>query len=167
MESGTNEQECALEIALHAVPSTLQASGEGEIPFERAVLSIRNAGNSTAAGFVPHATLTQEGGPVHDGTEALSQMQHVDSIPPGEAITWDVYDLLRAANAGLASKVHLFGYKAILNWWFELVVWVEYHIPDDAPPRHSPTSRWKFLWNPARPPHDAITLSIEAINDNQ
>jgi len=167
MKSGTTEPGCPLEIALHAVPSTLQTGRDRKIPFERANLVLYNPGRSPVEGIIPHVTLTQEGGPVHDGTAALSQIRHVTVLLPGDAVTWDVYDLLCATNAGLASKIHLFGYKAILNWWFELLAWAEYHLPGDASPRHSPTSRWKFRWNTVQPPQDAITLSIDVINNNQ
>ena len=167
MKPDATEQDCPLEIALRAVPSTLQTGGGRKIPFERANLVLHNPGHSTVEGILPHVTLTQEGGPAHDGTDALSQTRHVTSLLPGDTVTWDVYDLLCTANAGLASKVHLFGYKAILNWWFELIAWAEYRLSDDASPRHSPTSRWKLRWNAVQPPRNAITLSIDIINNNQ
>jgi hypothetical protein len=156
-------QELNLEISLQAVSSKLQVSGGREIPFSRAILSISNGGNTAVDGFVPHAALAQEGGSVQDITEALSRIKTAESIPPGETFNWDMYDLLLAEHPGVASKVHLWGFKAILNWWFDLTVWVEYQSSDMAAPVRTATSRWKFRWNPAKPPSEDVDLSIEVV----
>jgi hypothetical protein len=153
----------SLEFSLHSVPSTLQVTGGGEIPFSRAMLSLRNTGQKAVAGVVPHATITQENGPVHDRTEALSRAGNVDSIPPGDEVVWDVYDLLLAVADGVASKIHLFGYKAVLNWWFVLAVWVEYRLPDVVTPEQTPVALWRFRWVPVNPSQDNIDLTIEAV----
>ncbi|HVO66299.1 MAG TPA: hypothetical protein VMT12_07450 [Syntrophales bacterium] len=158
-------QEISFEISLQAVSSTLKVTGGREIPFGRAILSIRNAGDKAITGFVPHATLAQEGGSVQDLTGALSRVKTVESLPPGETFKWDMYDLLLAEHPGVASKVHLWGYKAILNWWFFLTVWVEYSSPNIATPVNAAASRWKFSWNPAKPPSEGVGLSIEAVSD--
>jgi len=92
-------------------------SGGGEVAFARAVLTMVNAGHAALVGrLLPHATFAQERGLVHDATEALSRSRIVESIQPGEAVKWDVYDLLLVAHPGVASKVHLWGYKAVLDW---------------------------------------------------
>ncbi len=158
-------QEHSLEISLQAVPSKLRVTGGREIPFNRAILSISNAGNKAVAGFVPHATLAQEGGSVQDITQALLRTKNVASIQPGETLSWDMYDLLLAEHPGVASKVHLWGYKAILNWWFDLAVWAEYRSSDITNPINTATSRWKFSWNSAKPPAEDVDLSIEVVGD--
>lgn len=152
-----------LAISVHAVPSKLQVGGGAEIPFSRAVLSIRNTGAQAVVGVVPHATLAQEGGTVHDATEALSQARTVESIAPGEAVEWDVYDLLLAADAGVASKVHLFGYKAVMNWWFTVSAWAEYRLPDGTAPLRTPTARWKLRWSAAKTSPDEVELTIAGV----
>jgi hypothetical protein len=157
----TDRHERRLEIALQAVPSKLQVTGGKEIPFCRAILSIRNTGDTAVEGFVPHATLAQEGGTVQDVTEALSRSKTVASILPGNAVEWDVYDLLLAGHPGVASKVHLWGYKAILNWWYNLAVWTE----DAAAPLQPSVSRWKLRWITAKPTLEEIDLSIESVAD--
>ena len=164
-DSAAEGQKHSLEISLQAVPSKLRVTGGREIPFNRAILSIMNAGNKAVAGFVPHATLAQEGGSVQDITEALLRTKNVASIPPGETLSWDMYDLLLAEHPGVASKVHLWGYKAILNWWFDLAVWAEYGSSDIMNPMNTATSRWKFSWNPAKPLSEEIDLSIEVVGD--
>ncbi len=164
-DASEKRQELNLEISLQAALSKLHVTGGREIPFSRAILSISNAGNTAVFGFVPHATLAQEGGSVQDITEALSRIKTAESIPPGETFNWDMYDLLLAEHPGVASKVHLWGYKAILNWWFDLTVWVEYQSSDMAAPVRTATSRWRFRWNPAKPPLEDVDLSIEAGRD--
>lgn len=158
-------QEHCLEISLQAVPSKLRATGGREIPFNRAILSFSNNSNKAIARFVPHATLAQEGGSVQDLTEALSRTKTVKSIPPGETLNWDMYDLLLAEHPGVASKVHLWGYKAILNWCFDLAVWAEYRSSDSATPVRIATSRWKFRWSLAKPQSEDVDLSIDVVND--
>ena len=150
-----------LSFSLNTVPSTLRVTGGREIPFARAILSLHNAGDSTAAGIVPHATLSEERGIVHDATETLKHATPADSIPPGGELTWDVYELLLAAHPGVASKVHLWGYKAALNWWIDFSAWAEYREQGTASPLRTGISRWKLCWSPAGPSAERIELSIE------
>jgi len=151
-----------LSFTLKTIPSTLRVTGGREIPFARAILTLRNAGGVTAIGVVPHATFSEERGLVHDATEALKGATATDSIPPGGELTWDVYDLLLAAHPGVASKVHLWGYKAALNWWIDLAAWAEYREAGTASPVRTAISRWRLCWNPSEPSVERIELSIEA-----
>ncbi len=159
----TTKQKSSIEISLRAIPSKLRIRNDNEISFCRAMLSMRNAGQKALVGVVPHATLAQEdgAGSIHDGTEALSRIRTVDSIPSGETVEWDVYDLLLNAHPGVAGKVHLWGHKAVLNWWFELTVWAEYRTSGDAAPLKTPISRWKLRWTPLGTSSDEVDLSIE------
>jgi hypothetical protein len=152
-----------LQFSITTVSSTLRVAGGREIPFVRAILSLRNTGDTIAAGVVPHATLSEERGLVHDATEALRRAVTADSIPPGGELQWDVYDLLLAAHAGVASKVHLWGYKAVLNWWIDFSAWAEYRGEHAAAPVRTSPSRWKLRWSPAEPTAEKIELSLEAV----
>jgi hypothetical protein len=153
--------EGVLEISLRAVPSKHTAFGGKQIPFTKGILSIRNAGSKPVVGLSPQATLAQEGGSVQDATKALAKDLAAGSIAPGETLEWNLYDVLLIAHPGIASKVHLFGYKAVLNWWFELAVWAEYRLEDEAPSLKTPVFRWKLRWSPASPPANAIEFSFE------
>lgn len=124
---------------------------------------MRNTGNAAILKFTLHATVAQEGGSVHDITDALIRTATAPSLPSGETIEWDVYDLLLAAHPGVASKVHLWGYKAILNWWIDLAVWAEFVSEDDTAPLQTTVSRWKLCWTPAHPPLEDVGVSIEAV----
>jgi len=152
-----------LGFTLNTVLSTLRVTGAKEIPFVRAILTLHNAGGSAATGVAPHATLSEERGLIHDATEALKRAMPADSIPPGEELTWDLYDLILAAHPGVASKVHLWGYKAALNWWIDFSAWADYREEGAASPARTGISRWKLCWSPAEPSAERIELSIEAL----
>ena len=151
----------SLDFTLKTVPSMLRITGGREIPMDRAILSLRNTSDKPAGGVVPHATLSEERGLVHDATEVLKRAAPADSIPPGGELTWDVYDLLLTVHPGVASKVHLWGYKAVLNWWIDFSAWAEYRDEDAAALLRTAVSRWKLRWGPAGPSAERIELSIE------
>jgi len=152
-----------LKFSIAAVPSKLRVTGGREIPFERAILTLLNRGDLIAAGVVPHAALSEERGLVHDATEVLRGAAATDSIPPGGELQWDVYDVLLAAHAGVASKVHLWGYKAVLNWWIDFSAWAEYRGEPAAAAVRTGVSRWKLRWSPAEPPGEGIEFKVEAV----
>lgn len=152
-----------LDISLQALASHLQAAAGREIPFTRALLTIRNVCDEEVFSVVPHATLGQEGGTVQDVTASFAHLLPA-SIPPGEIVTWDVYDLLLPAHPGTASKIHMFGYRAALNWRFDLAAWAEYLISASAAPTQTPVSRWTLRWSLAETDKGKIELTIEDLN---
>ena len=164
-ETKTKSEESCLKISLQAVPSKLEVSGGREIAFTRAMLSMVNTGDAALVDVIPHATFAQERGIVHDATEAVSRLKIVDSMQPKETVTWDVYDLLLLAHPGVASKVHLWGYKAVLDWWLDFVAWAEYRTPDVAVTQETPRHRWRLRWSPAKSQTDAIDLALEVEKD--
>jgi hypothetical protein len=156
------DQERCLVVSLQAAASHLVASGGREIPFTRAVLTVRNACTAELINMVPHATLGQEGGTVQDVSDAFPG-NAVASIPPGGAVSWDVYDLLLPAHPGTASKVHMFGYRAALNWRFDLTAWAVYSPSVSSELLKTPVVRWSLRWDVADPATGAVGLTIEEI----
>jgi hypothetical protein len=152
-----------LDISLRSVDSKLKAVGGREIPFARAILAIHNACGAEAVSVLPHASLGQEGGTVQDVTGSLSNA--ASSISPGESVSWDVFDLLLPAHPGTASKVHMFGYRAVMNWKFELSVWAEYRTSASPEPLKTPVLRWRVRWSVLDPASGAVGVSIEEIGD--
>ncbi len=150
-------------FAVKTVPSTLRVTGGREIPFARAILVLRNTGGSTVPGVVVHATLSEERGIVHDATEVMKRAEPADSIPPGGELAWDVYETILAAHAGVASKVHLWGYKAILNWWIELSAWADCRREGAPAPVRTGVSRWRLRWQPSGPAAEDVELTVEAL----
>lgn len=153
-----------LDITLQQVTSHLRASDGREIPFTRAILSLRNVSEGEAVGVVLHATLGQESGTIQDITNSLSHLVP-SSIPPGGTVNWDVYDLMLPAHPGTASKVHMFGYRAALNWRFDLAAWAQYSTSDSSEPLKTPVLRWSLRWTVADPSTGVVGLSIDQIKD--
>jgi hypothetical protein len=160
----TQDGNLCLDISLQSAASHLKAGDGREIPFTRAILTIRNVCVSEVFNIVPHATLGQEGGTVQDVTGSLSNTAP-SSIPSGGVASWDVYDLLLPAHPGTASKVHMFGYRAALNWRFDLTAWAQYRPSVTAEPLETPVFRWSLRWSIADPAAGAVTLTIEEIKD--
>jgi hypothetical protein len=159
-KSGRDDLERCLVISLQAADSRLLASNGKEVSFTRAVLTVRNACSTELTNVVMHATLGQEGGTVQDVSGAFPGNAGA-SIPPRGTVSWDVYDLLLPAHPGTASKVHMFGYRAALNWRFDLVVWAEYRRSADTPTVLASVSRWALRWSVPDPSTGAVVLTIE------
>jgi hypothetical protein len=152
--------DACLAISLRSEASHIRASDGRDIPFTRAVLTVRNGCATEVSGVVLHATLGQEGGTVQDVTHALSRPDAA-SMPPDGTVSWYVYDLLLPAHPGTASKIHMFGYRAVLNWLFDLTVWADYRVAGSAGPAQTPASRWTLRWSVADPSTGAVALAID------
>jgi hypothetical protein len=155
---GQDDQEYCLTVSLQAAASHVRASDGREVSFTRAVLTVRNACESNVIDLSLRATLGQEGGTVQDVTRALSGPA---SLTAGGSFSWDVYDLLLPAHPGTASKVHMFGYRAVLNWRFDLAVWAEYQPSAGSPPVRTSVSRWALRWSVPDSITGAVALAIE------
>lgn len=162
--AATTDREHCLDISLQPTGSSIRGTGEQEIPFCRAILKIRNVCDAEVVNIVPHATLGQEGGTVQDVSDSLSCPAPL-AIPPGGTADWDIYNLLLPAHSGTASKVHMFGYRAVLNWRFDLTVWAEYLDPVSSLPAQTSVSRWALRWSVADPSGGEIGLAIEEVKD--
>ena len=159
--AATEGRDGCLDISLQPEASHIRASDGREIPFARAILTIRNICMTELVDVVPHATLGQEGGTVQDVTSSLSAAP--STIPPKGTDSWDVYDLLLPAHPGTASKVHMFGYRAALNWKFELAAWAECRVSGSSAPVQVPVSRWAFRWSVKDAATGAVDISIERL----
>jgi hypothetical protein len=164
MSTGQGMDASFLKIGLEAVPSMLEIAPRGEIKFPRAVLVMRNAGPEPVQVSISQASIFQEGGMPLDVTKALNKNLIGRFIPPGDPLSWDLYDLLMAEHPGVAGKVHLFGYKAVLNWWFELSAQADYQLSDGSLPVPMPLFQAKFRWNAAKPDLEKIDLSINPLS---
>lgn len=158
--AATGEREICLDISLQPAASSMRASDGREISFTRAILTIRNLCDFEAVDVAPHAALGQEGGTEQDVTGSLSQTAS-SPLPPGGTASWDVYDVLIPAHPGSASKIHMFGYRAALNWRFELAAWAEYRPSGSSAVVRTPVSRWALRWSVADPAKGEVELSIE------
>lgn len=151
-----------LEVRLHADTSRIRLVDGRDLPFERAILTLRNLCQSDVTDLAIHVSLGQESGTVQDVSHALPAAA---ALPAGGLLQWDVYDTLLPAHSGTASKIHMFGHRAALNWVFELAVLVEYRLPGSSGPARTPGARWTFRWSVADAATGAVALEIEAGKD--
>jgi hypothetical protein len=164
MSTGQEMETSLLKIWLEAVPLALKIAAGKEIKFPRPVLVIRNTGPDPVKVLISHASIFEEGGMSQEVTEALNKNLIDRFIPPGDTLRWDLYDLLRVEHPGVASKINLFGYKAVLNWWFELSVKTDYRLSDGSLPFQAPLFRAKFRWNASKPDLEKVDLSIDPMS---
>jgi len=148
-----------LVISLEPVASQIRASDGRDIPFTRAILTVGNGSLREVVDLTLHALLGQEGGTVHDVSHAF--VGAAGSIPPGGIVRWDVYDLLIPEHPGTASKVHMFGYRAALNWRFELTVRAEYRLSGSTGPVQTAQASWALRWSITDPSTGAVGLTID------
>ncbi len=160
----TGGQNHCMDISLQSATSHLKASDGRDIPFTNAILMLRNVCEAEVANVAIHAMLGQEGGTSQDVTSSLSHSVP-SSMLPGEVVSWDVYDLLLPAHPGTASKMHMFGHRAALNWKFDLAVWAQYCLSISSEPLMSPVIRWSLQWRVADLSNGAVGLTIEQIKD--
>jgi hypothetical protein len=157
-----DKQGLCLAVSLHPAASHIPASGGRDVAFTRAILGARNVCDAELTDVIPHATLGQEGGTVQDVSGAFSPLQ---SIAPGQSVSWDVYELLLPAHPGTASKLHMFGYRAALNWRFELAAWAEYRFAVSSTKGQTPVARWVLRWSVPDPSTGEVQLAIEPLKD--
>lgn len=156
---GRTSGDACLVLALQSLASSLRAGDGRDVPFARAVLTLRNGCPTDVIDLVPHASLGQEGGTVQDVSGAFAGA--AVALPPGGSLHWDVYDLLLPAHHGAASKIHMFGYRAALNWRFDLAAWAEYRLPGTAETARTPVARWTLRWSLTEASGGAIAIAIE------
>jgi hypothetical protein len=145
-------------LSLHKEASHIKASDGREIPFAKAILKVNNDCGTDVVDVTPHATLGQEGGTVQDVSHAISGA--AATLPAGGDLRWDVYDLLLPAHLGAASRIHMFGYRAALNWRFELAVWADYRHAASSAPMKTPIARWTIQWSVPDASSGAVELAI-------
>jgi hypothetical protein len=59
----------------------------------------------------------------------------------------------------------MFGYRAALNWKFDLAAWAEYRPAASSKPLKTPVLQWSFRWSVSDPATGAIGLTIEAVKN--
>jgi hypothetical protein len=157
--SASGSSESCLEITLRSEASHIRTSDGRDIAFTRAMLTMRNACAADVVDLVPHISLGQESGTMQDVSHAVAGS--AVAVPPGGSITWDVFEQLVRAHPGTASKINMFGYRAVLNWLFELSVWAAYRVSGSASPVKTPVLRWTLRWSVTDPSTGAVGLAIE------
>jgi len=55
----------------------------------------------------------------------------------------------------------MFGYRAALNWRFDLDAWAEYRLSGSAGQMQTPVARWSLRWSVPDAAAGAVALTIE------
>jgi hypothetical protein len=158
-ESPGSPSDPCLEFSLQAEASRIRLGDGKDLPFMRALLTLRSICRSEVTDLAIHVSLGQEGGTVQDVSHALAA---ASALPAGGLLQWDVYDTLLPAHPGTASKIHMFGHRAALNWIFDLAALAEYRLPGSSGPARTPRKRWTLRWSVADAATGAVALAIEA-----
>ena len=161
-ESLVSSSDPCLEFSLQAEDSRIRLGDGRDLPFTRAVLTLRSTCRSEVTELAIHVSLGQEGGTVRDVSHALAA---ASALPAGSLLQWDVYDTLLPAHPGTASKIHMFGHRAALNWIFDIAAVAEYRLPGSSVPAQTPRKRWTLRWSVADAASGAVSLAIEAGKD--
>jgi len=149
-----------LVLSLDRQESVIRASDGKEISFARAVLTMSNRCGKDVSGLVLHVSLGQEGGTVQDVSQVCT-VPAGGTIAAGAGMDWDVYDRLLPAHAGTASKVHMFGCRAVLNWRFDIAAQAEYRLKGSSEVVQTPQRWWTMRWTMPDPSSGAVVLTIE------
>ncbi len=155
--------EQCLAISLESAASHILTSDGKEISFTKAMLTLRNICDTEVVNVLPFTSIGQEGGTVQDVSHAFSH-KAVATIPPGGTVRWDVFDQLLPAHPGIASKVHMFGYRAALNWIFDLTAYAEYRHAGSSVPVQTPVSRWTFRWRVTNVITGEVGIAIDTLS---
>lgn len=145
-----------LEIALRPAQATLHLAGGRTLPFTDGVLVLRNATGMALEDLRATATVRQEGAIL--AAEEVPLGQAGSWLPAGASLERGLYELLQALDRGLASRVHLWGPKAVLNWPFHLSLEVSWRAGGEA---HRTACACGFRWTQPEGPDGAFALELD------
>lgn len=114
-----------LRFSLETRPGELTPKAGSPIRFTRVALVLRNQGPRQVDDLTLHLSIHEGDTLLVEDGRTLLERSGGGGLGPGEAIEWDLYDLLMDLATGFASKVHLFGIKSVLNWEFRVAVEAE------------------------------------------
>lgn len=128
--------------------SELHGPGGKPIAFTDAVLVVRNAGAVPVGELRATATVRQEDALLCEARDALGATLAGRVLAPGESVAGSALALLQEVDAGLASRVHLFGVKALLTWRFRVAAEVHCRAADGASGQGKARAEFAFHWVP-------------------
>ncbi len=147
-----------LEVAWRPEASELRGPGGKPLPFTDAVLVVRNAGSAPLAGFRATVTVRQEDALLCEARDAMGAALGERVLAPGESVAVGAFALLQEVDPGLASRVHLFGVKALLNWRFRVEAEVSCRAAGGAADRGPARAEFAFHWAPPESPGGPVGL---------
>lgn len=149
-----------LQVSVTPRPAARSLPSGRELVFTDAVLSIRNGGDRPLPGLVPLLSVRQDETTLGEESDVLLAKWPAGGLAPGEEVEWGLYDLLQAVDRGFASKIHLFGLKAALNWSFHLEVKASWRGGSES--SQAPVFRAAFRWRVVEGAPGGIGLEVGA-----
>ncbi len=153
----------ALELVWRPEASELHGPGGKPIAFTDAVLVVRNAGSAPLEGLRAVVTVRQEDALLCEARDAMGATLGERVLAPGESVAGSALALLQEVDPGLASRVHLFGVRALLTWRFRVLAEVSCRAADGASGSPSARSEFAFHWAPAESPGAPIGLVEDSL----
>ncbi|HSH69937.1 MAG TPA: hypothetical protein VK997_08470 [Deferrisomatales bacterium] len=147
----------ALQLDLVAREVPLQYPGAEGVVFQDAVVVVRNTGAVSAARIGLLCTVVNEGKPMVDRLVDLTPLGFAETLRPGAEGTVSFFRLLQREARGFGSKVNLFGYRAVLNWTYELTA-TPVAGPDAVPA--GTERRWRVRWHPSETNPALVAVEI-------
>ena len=145
-----------LTLSLEQRSVTLHYPGAEGIVFHDAVFVLRNAGDRPADDLSLHVRIAQEQKPLAETRVDLSAFDVAPSLAPGGEARVSLFRIMQKVVPGFGSKVNLFGYKAALNWTYQVSA-----APCAAaggPPVDLQT--WQVRWGPSETDTHRVEVEI-------
>ena len=98
----------------------LNYPGAEGVTFQDAVVVVKNEGSSPMGAVAFSLRIAQEGKVIFEGEVRPSLLNEEDELPGGESLRMSIFMIMKKKVLGFASKVNFFGYKAALNWSYEI-----------------------------------------------
>ena len=102
----------------------LHYTGAEGVTFQDAVFVIGNKGPSPVGEVLLGLRVSQEGKECFEGNVRPAMLGKADGLDAGASVDLSVFRVFQKTMPGFASKVNLFGYKAALNWSYEVAVFI-------------------------------------------
>jgi hypothetical protein len=150
-------QESNLVLALGKRPVTLHYPGAEGVVFHDAVFTLRNAGQRTADRPKLQIKIAQAGRVLVESAVDLSGFDVSPTLKPGDETRFSLFRLMQKHVVGFGSKVNMFGYKAALNWSYQVSA-APLTVSETAP-FPSPQT-WDVRWHPSETDSNLVEVEI-------
>lgn len=150
----SHEPTLTLELQDH--PVTLHHPGAEGVRFHDAVFVIRNEGSAPAEHIRLGLRIVQGSNVLADAVVDPTPVGMPATLSSGEAGRASLFRLLQQEVKGFGSKVNLFGYKAVLNWTYEVSATAV--MKGQAPAAEGRT--WQVCWRPSEATEDLVEVDI-------
>jgi len=134
-----------LSVTPHEVE--LHYPGAEGVVFQDARLVVKNDSGERVGPLVLGLMVTQEGRELYRGDTPLSALNLPETLGPGEETELSLFRALQREVKGFASRVNMFGYKAALDWTFNISAKVATAPQGEGSVVATARQEWVILWS--------------------